>query len=262
MSGLFALSGKTAIVTGAARGLGAASARALAEAGAQVVLADLDREALERQVAHLRNDGFDCHIMVLDVTDSAGRADALRMAENVGGGLDILVNNAGIMLRKPAISTSDTEFRSVLDVNVVAMAAFSGEAFPLLAERKGRIINLSSIMGHVGRAGQATYVASKHAVVGLTRAHAAEFGSRGITVNAIAPGYFTTEMNTAIVADGNFYQSVIDRTPLRRWGAPEEIGGPLVFFASAASAFITGHVLTLDGGLTATVPGPSRAEPE
>ncbi len=256
---MFDLSGRIALVTGAARGLGAAAARALAAAGASVILTDLDEEGLQRQQADLNSKGWAAESMRLDVTDEAAIAAVVDKIHERHGRIDILINNAGIILRKPVADTTSADFRRVLDVNLVSMLAMSRAVAPLMQkEGFGRIINLSSIMGHIGRAGQATYVAAKHGVVGLTKSLAAEFGPQGVTVNAIAPGYFYTEMNEEIVKDKAFHDSVTARTPLRRWAEPDELGGVIVFFASRAGAYVTGQTLLLDGGMTVTVPEPGR----
>ncbi|HEX7116453.1 MAG TPA: glucose 1-dehydrogenase [Steroidobacter sp.] len=257
MNELFDLSGRVALVTGAGRGLGAAAAAALARAGATVVISDIDGAAAQAQLPRLHAGK---HTAVrLDVCDDQSRRTAVQQIVERHGRLDILVNNAGIVLRKAATATTSEEFAHVLDVNVVSMLALSSLAAPLMAAQgAGRIINLSSIVGLLGRSGVTTYAASKAAIAGLTRSLAAEFGPAGINVNAIAPGYLLTEMNASNSSDTEFYDSVIARTPLRRWGTPEDIAGIIVFLAAPASAFITGQTILLDGGIGVTLPGPRK----
>ncbi|MBZ9994331.1 SDR family NAD(P)-dependent oxidoreductase [Mesorhizobium sp. BH1-1-4] len=254
----FDLTGRVALVTGASRGLGLATARALASAGAHVVTTDIDLPATQAVVAKFLEDGLKAEAALLDVTDEPGIRSLVKDIAARHERIDILVNNAGMILRKPLVDTTGDEFRRLLNVDLVSMLLLAGAVAPVMAKNGyGRIINLSSIMGKIGRAGQATYVAAKHGVVGLTKSLAAEFGPQGITSNAVAPGYFFTEMNRQILDDQDFYQSVISRTPLRRWAEAEELGGTMVFLASKASAYLTGQTLVLDGGMTVTVPGPA-----
>lgn len=258
MRDAFDLTGKIAIITGASRGLGFATSLALADAGAHIVLTDVDGPATELAARKLREQGLKADSMVLDVTDEPAIKRVVTDVAARHGRIDILVNNAGTILRKPLVDTTGDEFRRLLDVDLVSMLLMAAAVAPVMAgNRYGRIINLSSIMGNIGRAGQATYVAAKHGVVGLTKSLAAEFGPQGITSNAVAPGYFFTEMNKQILDDQDFYQSVISRTPLRRWAEADELGGTMVFLASKASAYLTGQTLVLDGGMTVTVPGPA-----
>jgi len=259
ISNQFDLSGKVALVTGAARGLGTAASWALARAGATVVLTDIDEAAVGERKKEFVAGGMNVDCAAFDVAKEAQVALAVSEIIQRHGHVDILVNNAGIILRKPIAETSAEEFRRVLDVNLVSMFSLAGATAPsMILHGNGRIINLSSIMGHIARAGQATYIASKHGIVGLTKALAAEFGPHGITCNAIAPGYFYTEINRQILDDRPFHDSVVMRTPLRRWAEPEELGGTVVYLASPASAYLTGQTLVLDGGMTVTVADPGQ----
>ena len=253
----FELHDRVALVTGAGRGLGAACAEALARAGARVVLSDIDETALEAQARKFALNGWQHELAHLDVTNAEHRGQVVRRLDEIGR-LDILVNNAGIILRKPAIETTSEELLHVLEVDLISMFSLSRDVLPLMERnRYGRIVNMSSIMGHIGRAGQSTYVMAKHGVVGLTKSFAAEFGPAGVTCNAVGPGYILTEMNQSIMTPP-FVESVTRRTPLRRWGTPEDVAGVVVFLSSPASAFVTGQLILIDGGLTVTVPGPAQ----
>ncbi len=244
----FDLTGRLALVTGSSRGLGWAFAQALAAAGARVLLHGRDVAALDARAAALGPAA--AGILPFDVTD--GPAVAAAMAGL--GPLDILVNNAGGTIRKPTLETTDAEWAQVIDTDLTACFRLSREALRLMVPRgRGRIIMVSSIMGHLARPTIPAYVTAKTGLHGLVRALAVEFAPHGVTVNAIAPGYFPTEANAGVRGDAVFHDWVVSSTPMRRWGDPAELGGAAVFLASDAASFITGTVLTVDGGFTAAL---------
>jgi gluconate 5-dehydrogenase len=251
---LFRLDGRIALVTGAGRGLGAAMAEALAEAGAHVIVSDIDIDAAEEHCTQLQSRGHSADTAYLDVTDEAALPLLMEALESTHGRLDILVNNAGIAIYGGVEELEPDDWRRVLDVDLTSLFLLSRAAQPLLARSgSGRIINIASVLGLISRAGIVSYVAAKHGVVGLTRALAGELGRYRITCNAIAPGYFLTPMGDDLAKDERFYRMICERTPLGRWAEPKELRGPVVFLASDAASFITGHVLTVDGGLTASL---------
>ena len=250
---MFDLTGRVALVTGAARGLGRAIAAALAGQGATVLLNGRDGAALETAAKAIRAEGGAASVLPGDVTDPAARAAMFaRIRDWSGDGhqrLDILVNNAGARARKELADFAPGDIERVTATNLFAPFEMSRLAAPMMiAQGGGRIINIASIAGPIARGGDAAYTASKAGLIGLTRALAAELGPHAITVNAIAPGFFATEANTAMTADPEIAAWLAGRTSLGRWGRAGEIGGAAVFLASGAASFVTGHVLVVDGG--------------
>lgn len=251
---MFDLTGKVALVTGASRGLGWAMARSLAEAGATVVLNARDRDALAAKLAQLEAAGLRGEIAAFDVADEAAAVAAVADIGRRHGRIDVAVLNAGIQHRKPIIEFETADFRRVLDVNLTAVWWLARECAKLMIPAKrGRIVVTGSISAIAARPTISAYIASKGAVHALTRELAVELAPHGITVNAIAPGYFATEMNTALIEKRDFNDWVCQRTPAGRWGRPEELGPACVFLASDEASFVNGHVLVVDGAFTASM---------
>ena len=249
MSGMFSLEGRVALVTGASRGLGFAMAKALKDNGATVVVNARNAAELGEAAARIGAEA-----MAFDVTDAKAARAALDEIAARHGKLDILVNNAGIQHRRPITEWEDEDFDRVIAVNLSSCFKLSRDAVRLMLPNKfGRIINTGSVAAILGRPTIHAYVAAKAGLHGLTRSMAAELGRHGITVNALAPGYFATELNTALLDDKAFTAWVESRTPAGRWAKPEELGGAAVFLASDAAAYVNGHVLAVDGGLSTSL---------
>jgi gluconate 5-dehydrogenase len=248
---MFRLDGKVALVTGSTRGIGWAIARAIAEAGAHVVVNGRAVDAVADRVAELERAGLSASGAAFDVVDVEAARTAVDELASSAGRLDVLVNNAGIQRRAPLAEFEQTDFDAVLAANLRAPFALAqAAAAHMVAAGRGRIVNIGSAMGQIARPGIVAYVTSKTGIVGLTRALAVELAASGVTVNAIGPGYIATEMNAALLADTEFTAMVEHRTPAARWGRPEEIAAAAVFLASDEASYVTGQTLLVDGGLT------------
>lgn len=247
---LFSLEGRTALVTGSSRGLGNAIARGMAEAGASLVLNGVDAGRLDDAAADLRRSGHNVRSAAFDVTDEAAVVAAFEALDAAGIEIDILVNNAGIQLRKPMVDLSTEEWRKVIDTNLTSAFVVGREAARRMIPRKrGKIVNIASLTSELARATVAPYTVAKGGIKMLTKAMTAEWTEHGIQANAIGPGYMLTDMNEALVNNPQFDAWVKGRTPARRWGRPEELVGAAIFLASAASDYVSGQVIYVDGGM-------------
>jgi 2-deoxy-D-gluconate 3-dehydrogenase len=245
----FSLRGKVALVTGSSQGLGKSMARALAHAGADVIVNGRDAAKLAPVVHKLEAEGLRAHAIAADL---GRRADVQRLVDRAiawQGHLDILVNNAGIIRRHPAAEHSDTDWDDVLNVNLHGVFTACRAAGRHMIERgSGKIINIASLLTFFGGITVPGYAASKGAVGQLTKALSNEWASKGVQVNAIAPGYMRTDNTAALQADPHRSKEILHRIPANRWGEPEDLEGAVVFLASAASDYLSGHVLAVDGG--------------
>ena len=249
---LFGLSGTVALVTGSSAGIGHALARGLAGAGARVVVNGRTSSAVDATVDALRAEGADAHPSVFDVTEPAQIADAVRRIEAEVGPIDVLINNAGIQRRAPLEDFPEDTWRELMRANLDSVFFVSkAVARGMIARRRGRIINIASVQAELARTNIAPYTASKGGVKMLTKGMATDWGKHGLRVNGIAPGYFRTELNKALVEDEKFSAWLAGRTPMGRWGDVEELVGAAIFLASDASSFVNGHILYVDGGITA-----------
>ena len=250
----FRLDGRLAVVTGSSTGIGLALARGLAQAGAAVVLNGRDAPRLARAAAELAGEGLSVHTRQFDVTDRAAVVAAVAEIEAQIGAIDVLVNNAGMQRRATFQDVAEADWHELMRTNVDSVFHV-GQAVArhMVARRCGRIINVCSVMSELGRPGTAPYTASKGAVKMLTKGMAIDLGPHGINVNGLGPGYFKTELTEKLVADAAFSSWLVGRTPNRRWGDVEDLAGAAVFLASDASRFVNGHILYVDGGVTASL---------
>lgn len=250
----FRLDGRLALVTGSSAGIGMAIARGLGQAGARLVLNGRDAGKLAAAAATLRAEGLEVHERAFDVTRHDDAAAAVESIESEVGPLEILVNNAGMQRRAPIQDFAAADWSELMRTNLDSVFHVGqAVARKMIPRGRGRIINICSVMSELGRPGIAPYTASKGGVKMLTKGMAIDLGPLGITVNGIGPGYFRTELNAALVADEKFSGWLVGRTPSRRWGEVEELAGAAVFLASDAARFVNGHILYVDGGVTASI---------
>ena len=242
---MFDLTGKTALITGATGGIGAAIARALHGAGATVALSGTRAAVLEELQTEL---GERCHVVACNLSDPGDVEKLIPAAEAALGGLDILVNNAGITRDGLAMRMKDEDWQQVLDVNLTAAFRLARAAMKgMMKKRWGRIINITSVVGVTGNPGQANYVAAKAGIIGLSKSLAQELASRNITVNAVAPGFIATPMTD--VLNDKQKEAILGKVPAGRLGTPEEIAAAVLYLASAEAAYVTGQTLHVNGGM-------------
>ncbi len=251
---LFDLSGKTALITGSSQGIGLALAGGLAEAGARIILNGRNRDKLAAAAADLTESGADVVPLPFDATDHAAVAEAVDGYEANTGPIHVLVNNAGMQHRNALEDFEPAMFEKLLQTNITTVFNVGQVvARHMIARGAGKIINIASVQTRLARPGIAPYTATKGAVGNLTKGMATDWARHGLQCNAIAPGYFDTPLNAALVADPEFSAWLEKRTPAGRWGKIEELVGACVFLSSAASSFVNGHTLYVDGGITASI---------
>jgi gluconate 5-dehydrogenase len=249
---IFSLTGRLALVTGSSMGIGYALARGLSRAGAGIVLNGRDEARVAAAAQALTAEGLTVHQAAFDVTQGDAVRSAVDRVEAEIGAIDILVNNAGIQRRMPLDTFPEETWHEIVRTNLDSVFLVSqAVARHMIPRRRGSIINICSVQSELGRPGIAPYTATKGAVKMLTKGMAIDWGKHGIRVNGIGPGYFNTTLNAALVADEAFSGWLTGRTPLGRWGEVDELVGASVFLASDAAGFVTGHILYVDGGVTA-----------
>ncbi|MHC1547984.1 SDR family oxidoreductase [Phyllobacterium sp. K27] len=251
---LFSLEGRLALVTGSSQGIGFALAKGLAENGATVVLNGRDKEKLAVALDELRNNGYKAYASHFDVTDIIAVKAGIDQIEAAIGAIDILVNNAGMQFRAPLEDFPDDKWQQLLQTNISSVFyAGQSAAKHMIKRGHGKIINIASVQSELARPSIAPYTATKGAVRNLTRGMCTDWAKYGLQINAIAPGYFKTPLNQALIENPDFSAWLEKRTPAGRWGNVEELVGAAVFLASDASSFVNGQVIHIDGGITASV---------
>lgn len=260
MQDLFNLSGKCVLITGGTHGLGMAMAKGLASAGAELIINGHSPDKMEAALADYKQAGYKASGYLFDVTQQDVVRESISKIEQEKGSIDILINNAGIIKRIPAIDMDAYDFRTVIDVDLVAPFIVSKEvAKHMIKRRAGKIINICSMMSELGRNTVSAYAAAKGGLKMLTKNLATEWAPHNIQVNGIGPGYFATEQTAPIRVDGHpFNEFIVNRTPAGRWGDPNDLAGTAVFLSSKASDFVNGQIIYVDGGILATIGKPSN----
>lgn len=249
---MFSLNGKTVIVTGATKGLGHAMAKALAKAGAGIVVVSRSPEDCARVAAEVEDAGGKALACSCDITDSASIENLVAKTLDHFGRIDVLVNNAGTSVTKPAEDLTPDDWDKVFNTNLRGVFLLSqAVGKQMIRQKGGKIINIASVLGLVGNKGTLPYTSGKGGLIQLTRGLAMEWARHNILVNAIAPGYVVTDMNRETLEDGHVMGALLSKIPLKRFGSADEIAGAVVFMASDAASYMTGSVLTMDGGWTA-----------
>ncbi len=251
---LFDLTGKRALVTGSGQGIGFELARGLASAGAEIIVNDLDTERLASAATKLRNEAATVHELGFDVTDTDQVEASINQFETDIGAIDILVNNAGMQFRAPLEEFPVERFDFMMRLNINSVF-YVGQAVAkhMIGRGAGKIINICSVQTALARPSIAPYTASKGAVANMTKGMATDWAKHGLQVNGLAPGYFKTELTSALVADEEFTAWLSTRTPAGRWGDVNELVGACIFLGSGASSFVNGHILYVDGGITCSL---------
>lgn len=260
ITNLFDLTGKRALITGGTHGLGMAMAKGLGHAGATLIINGHSPAKMKEALANYTADGITAHGYLFDVTNDQAVKESVAAIEAEVGPIDVLINNAGIIKRIPALDMEVDDFRQVLEVDLVGPFIVSKHVGRNMVARKaGKIINICSMMSELGRNTVTAYAAAKGGLKMLTKNMATEWARHNVQVNGIGPGYFATEQTAPIRVDGHpFNEFIISRTPAARWGNPEDLMGTTVFLASAASDFINGQIIYVDGGILATIGKPAN----
>jgi gluconate 5-dehydrogenase len=260
MNNLFDLKGKRALITGGTQGLGMSMAKGLGLAGAELIINGHSETRMEKALSEYKAMGLKVHGSLFSVTDDKEAKAAVDRIEKEIGAIDILVNNAGMIKRIPALEMEAADFREVIDVDLVGPFIVSKHTGRHMVQRKaGKVINICSMMSELGRNTVTAYAAAKGGLKMLTKNLATEWARFNVQVNGIGPGYFATEQTAPIRVGGHpFNEFIISRTPAGRWGNPEDLMGTVVFLSSAASDFINGQIIYVDGGILATLGKPSN----
>jgi gluconate 5-dehydrogenase len=249
---LFDLTGKRALITGSSKGIGYALAKGLSGAGAAIVINGRDEERLTTAARKLEGEGVEASKAVFDVTDPAAVKAGVEKIETEIGPIDILINNAGMQHRGPLEDFPDEAWDTLMRTNINSVFNVGkAVAKHMIARKRGKIINICSVQTALARPGIAPYVASKGAVANLTKGMCTDWAKHGLQINGLAPGYFETELTEALVDDEEFTAWLANRTPAGRWGKVEELVGAAIFLSSDSASFVNGHILYVDGGITA-----------